>query len=291
MIEHLTARDDVAIRAASRVARNWPKTVDGRLVDYSLAATLSEACQGVDAVVNLAAMPEPECVSHPHLALAANAGGTLSWARAAANAGVRRFVQMSTYKVYGQSPVGTVTENTPTKPESHYAIVHRAAEDYARSQHSNTVVFRLANGFGAPVDRDVDCWGIIVNEFCKQAVAEGRISIRSSGESWRNFVPLADIVVALETATRNLARGTYNLGAGRSMTIVSAAQQVAGVCRSQLGFTPDVSVGPAAPHDRFPELDYSIAKLGAAGVTPAAEFGTEVARTLEAARTMFDVTH
>ncbi|MBA3656401.1 MAG: NAD-dependent epimerase/dehydratase family protein, partial [Gemmatimonadaceae bacterium] len=53
LIEHLTARDDVAIRAASRVARNWPKTVDGRLVDYSLAATLSEACQGVDAVVNL----------------------------------------------------------------------------------------------------------------------------------------------------------------------------------------------------------------------------------------------
>lgn len=284
LVAALTRDCTVSVRAASRVARAWPVGVEGIVIDSSVPESLAAACEGINAVVNLASMPEAACVADPQGALRANAGGTLALVGAAAAAGVTRFVQLSTLKVYGNNPSGVVTEETRTHPESNYAITHRAAEDYATSQHPNSLVFRLANGFGAPATPDVDCWGIIVNQFCREAVTDRRITIQSSGRSWRNFLPMDDVARALSRAVLDLPAGTYNLGAVQSMTLVETAERVAAACRAALGYSPRVSTGTAEPGEQHTPLDFRIEKLAQAGFTPRESFEDEVVRTLAAAQ-------
>ena len=291
LIRHLLESGHVRIRAASRIERGWPSGVEGWVTDYAEPSTLAAACAGMDAVINLASMSERACSLDPPAALRVNGGGTLAWSSAAASAGVPRFVQVSTYKVYGNNPSGVVTEETPCAPRSHYAITHRVAEDYATSQHPNSVVFRLGNGFGAPVtaapDANLDCWGIIVNEMCRQSVTDRRITIRSSGLAWRNFVPMGHVVQALGAAARDLPAGRYHLGSVESMTLRTVAGRVAGTCLETLGYCPSVATGPAIEGEQHPPLDFQVEKLAAAVVIPAVSFDEELRGTLLVAQRAF----
>lgn len=281
------ARDETTfVRAASRVARNWPTGVDGVVAHSDAPETLIAACKGMEVVVNLASMPEAACAIDPEAALRANAGGTLALVRAAMAADVARFVQLSTSKVYGNNPSGMVTEETITHPTSHYAITHRAAEDYA-SLHPDAIVLRLANGFGAPADLATPCWGIMVNEFGRQLVTTRRIVIRSDGLAWRNFIPLDDVIVALRAAATILPMGTYNLGAAESMTIRAMADRVAAVGEGVLGFRAEIVVGASVLNAPIEPLDYRTDRFRSTGVSLIESIDHEIGRTLLAARAAF----
>ena len=280
LIEHLIESGHWRIRAASRVTRAWPDGVEGCVTDISRPETLHEACQNVAALVNLSSMTERSCAIDPQAALMVNGGGTLALVLAASKAGVPRFVQVSTSKVYGNNPSGRLTEDSPITPQSHYAITHRVAEDYAILLHSNSVVFRLANGFGAPVNTAVGAWDIIANEMCRQAVVDRRVTIRSSGRAWRNFVPMSDVVQALYAAVLGLQAGRYHLGSSESMSLLSLAERIVRVCADTLGYSPMVTTGAGEPGEMPARLDYRIDKLVRAGFAPAATLDDEVRRTL-----------
>jgi UDP-glucose 4-epimerase len=277
------AGDGILLRAASRAPRTWPAGVEGVVIDLDAPSSLAAACDGVDAVVNLAAMPEAACAADPRGALRANTGGTQALVAAAVRAGVARFVQLSTAKVYGNNPEGTVTEQTTPRPASHYAITHRASEDYA-TLHPAAVVLRLANGFGAPAAGSGRGWDLIANDFCRQAATSRRIAIRSDGTAWRNFVPLNDVVAALGAAIWGLPAGTYNLGSACSMTLRAMAERVARACEEALGFRPEVSVGDPGPEGPGMVLDLRSDRLRDAGVRLGADIDEEIVRTLIAAR-------
>jgi UDP-glucose 4-epimerase len=144
-------------------------------------------------------------------------------------------------------------------------------------------VLRLANGFGAPAAGTNTRWDIIVNEMCRAAVTDGRITIRSSGLAWRNFVPMQDVVGAIAHTLDSAGAGTYNLGASHSMTLRQMATRIADVCETVLHVRPTIETGPKAPDERHEPLDFRIAKLAAAGFTPTASLDEEVAALLVAA--------
>jgi UDP-glucose 4-epimerase len=196
-------------------------------------------------------------------------------------------VHVSTFKVYGDAPAGVVTEDTPPRPTSHYAITHRVAEDYAASLHRDAVIFRLANGFGAPAEPAAGAWAPIVNGMCREAAALRTITLRSSGLAWRNFVPMDDVLHALRAAIGSLPAGTYNLGASQSLTLRAMAGRVAQACRETLGFLPAVVVGADGAEVASAPLDFRVTKLGRAGVEPAASIDDELARTLQVAHDTF----
>jgi UDP-glucose 4-epimerase len=285
LLAQLRERGDFAVRASSRREREWPSGIDGVVAAPSQPDTLSRACDGCECVINLASMSEAAAAADPAGALNSTTGGALAWSRAAKDAGVGRFVQLSTIKVYGASPAGCIDEDTPTQPRSPYAIAHRAAEDYAQYAIADSVVLRLSNGFGVPAGDAAGAWDVIVSEFCKQAVTTHAITIRSSGETWRSFLPLDDVAAALIAAMR-LPAGVYNLGAARAMTLRDAAERVAAVAQQTLGLTPVVRTGPPDPAPPA-ALDYRIDKLRAAGFEPRASFDDEVSRVLDAARREF----
>jgi UDP-glucose 4-epimerase len=286
LLAALCCEGAIRVRAASRVPRIWPAGVEGVVTDSATPDTLIAACEGMDVVVNLASMSEAASAVDPRRALCENAGGTFELMRAAISSRVARFVQLSTSKVYGHNLAGVVTEETVTRPVSYYAITHRSGEDYAML-HPDSVVLRLANGFGAPIGGNAQCWSVMVNDFCRQAVTTHRITIRSDGMAWRNFIALDNVILALGAAATNLPSGIYNLGSPTSTTIRMMAQRVAAACERVLGFGVAVSVGISTAGTQSGPLDYRTDRLRDAGVSFADSSEDEILRTLIAASALF----
>ena len=115
--------------------------------------------------------------------------------------GVPRFLYFSTAHVYGSSLEGTITEQTCPRNLHPYATSHLAGEqavlEAAQRGAIRGVVFRLSNAFGAPVSSEVNCWMLLVNDLCRQAVTTGELALRTAGLQLRDFVTLEDVTRAV----------------------------------------------------------------------------------------------
>lgn len=102
----------------------------------------SKALEGADAVIHLAARVHVmnDTASNPlQLFREVNTAGTLKLAEAAANAGVRRFIFLSSIKVNGEFTNGRPFDETmPAAPQDPYAISKHEAEQGLRKIAENT---------------------------------------------------------------------------------------------------------------------------------------------------------
>jgi UDP-glucose 4-epimerase len=236
LVRALLSDASFSVTIAGRLAQPSQLGVRTRVVDWNNPASLDAACRAQDMVVHLAAMNEQDCEREPLLALRSNGLATLMLLRAAQSAGVRRFVYLSTSKVFGANPTGTIDESRVPRPENHYAITHRIAEDYVLAAHDNGhlqgIVMRLSNSLGAPADPGVNAWMSIGNDFCRQAATTKRIALKSSGLAWRNFIAMADTVAAVRHALTMpfglLSDGLFHLGGPETLRIWDLALRIAG---------------------------------------------------------------
>jgi len=119
-------------------ASDLPPEVEPVVVpDAGPQADWSDALAGVKAVVHLAGH-----VHQDHLGAGAehyrvNLAGTAVLARAAAEAGVRRLLFLSTIKVHGEGKEGPYAESHPCQPHDDYAISKCEAEKVLRAISAN----------------------------------------------------------------------------------------------------------------------------------------------------------
>lgn len=278
----------LAVTAASRQLHGTPPGVAVATVDWTDPAALAALCRSHDAVIHLAAMNESACARDPEGARRVNVDYTRELLREAAAAGVRRFVTVSTAKVFGDNPVGTLDEGSILHPASAYAWSHRQAEEHVLGAHAKGtiegVVLRLSNAVGAPAAAKADAWMLIGNDLCRQAAVGGRIVLRSSGLAWRNFVAMADVVAALrhvlDLPLPALDDGLFHLGGPHSSCIRDLAERIAARARVVLGCSAELLVGEAKPGETHPTLDWRIDKLRATGWAPVDDLDAEIDATL-----------
>jgi UDP-glucose 4-epimerase len=116
----------------SGTSRDSAAQVDGVILhpvaDLGREMDWAPVFQGVDAVVHLAAQVHTAADEATHMRV--NAEGTQALAEAAAAAGVRRFVYLSTVKVHGEEtpPGAAFAEDDPPRPEDAYGRSKWAAE-------------------------------------------------------------------------------------------------------------------------------------------------------------------
>jgi UDP-glucose 4-epimerase len=189
----------------------------------------------------LAALNEIDSMKDPKLALEVNTKGTYRLLDLAHKTGIKNFIYFSTFHVYGDILESVITEETPTRPFHPYAITHRAAEDFVNYfKHyygMKTLIFRLSNGYGYPMHKEVNRWTLVFNELCKQTITEGKILLRSPGRQYRDFISLHDVARAIHHFIFNIPDGwrdgLYNLGGNCSMSILEVAQKISDVYRSK----------------------------------------------------------
>jgi len=168
-------------------------------------------------------------------------------ADAAARAGVARLVYVSTVHVYGaqMTPGARLTEDVVPEPRSVYAVARLASEHLAAAAASGGVevaVLRLSNAVGAPSDPAVDRWTLVAADLCREAIRHNTLTLRSTGQQWRDFVSLADVCDTLAgaaTAPEPLS-GTFNLASGTPTTVRGLATLIAERFEACTGDRPEL---------------------------------------------------
>ena len=173
--------------------------------------------EGFDAVAHFAALSnDPIGDFSPELTREINFEATVSLARAAREAGVRRFVFSSSCSMYGASSDEAVDESAPLKPLSAYAeskvrseeaLAELAGPDFA------PVFMRNATAYGVSPRLRVD---LVLNNLVGWAHTSGKVKIMSDGTPWRPLIHVEDIsraaLAALE-APEDVVRGeAFNVG-------------------------------------------------------------------------------
>jgi UDP-glucose 4-epimerase len=269
-----TARPELTLATRRSACRHLP-AADARIVtiDWSSDSALERLCEGMDAVVHLAGMNAAECARHPVAALEFNGMATARLAQAAARQGTARFIYLSSAHVYGAALSGLVDEHTCPAPRHPYATSHRAGEDAVRLACAGSamtgVIVRLSNAFGAPVDPAADCWHLLTNDLCRQAVTTHRAVLKTAGTQRRDFIPVAEacraITHLLQLPSQRLGDGLFNAGGAWAPTLLEMAYLIAARVAARLGFQPQVVPGSTRDSVGEAQLEYSVARLTASG--------------------------
>jgi nucleoside-diphosphate-sugar epimerase len=159
----------------------------------------SEDVVGHDVVVHMAELSnDPTGELAPHITYEINHKGSVHLAKIAKEAGVRRFIYMSSCSVYGVSCGDKpVTEETPVNPQTAYAVCKTLCErDILPLADANfsPVFFRNATAFGASPRQRFD---LVVNNLCALAWTTKEIRMTSDGTPWRPLVHGLDIGKAI----------------------------------------------------------------------------------------------
>ena len=252
----------------------WLPHAEVAQIDWSDSQALQQICSRVDVVIQAAGMNAQDCASDPVAALEFNGLVTARLVAAASRVGVKRFIYFSTAHVYVSPLVGTITEETCPRNLHPYATSHLAGEHAVLSANQRGqiegIVFRLSNAFGAPVHKDVNCWMLLVNDLCMQAVQARKLVLQTSGLQQRDFVGITEVCrVAEHLAVGNGAStqpSIFNVGAGMSQSVLAMAQLIQQRCVQVLGFEPVLQCVQGGVDVSHPKLTYRADNLAAIGI-------------------------
>ena len=196
----------------------------------------TDLLQGVDIVFHLACLGVRHSIHSPHENHEVNATGTLELLLAARQAGVNRFVYVSSSEVYGTALTVPITETHPTLPTTVYGASKLAGECYARAFFRTydypTVVVRPFNTYGPHCHHEGDS-GEVIPKFMLRCLARWPMVAFGDGTQTRDFTYVSDTASGILMAglTDEAVGQTINLGTGREISINNLAGEVAAVAK------------------------------------------------------------
>jgi nucleoside-diphosphate-sugar epimerase len=176
-----------------------------------------EDLAGYDALVHLAEVSnDPVGELNQDVTYKINHQGSLRLATLAKQAGVERFVHMSSCSVYGASGDKPSREGDPVDPLTSYAkckvLIEQDVAPLADDGFSPTFM-RNATAFGASPRQRFD---LVVNDLAATAYLDEEIRMASDGTPWRPFVHILDIshaVACVLDAPRDVVHNEiFNVG-------------------------------------------------------------------------------
>ena len=164
-----------------------------------------------DAMIHIAGQSSGEIsFEKPVYDLQTNAQSTLMLLNYARKIGCKNFIFASSMSVYGDHKEKQVDENSSVVPKSFYAVGKLASENYMR-------IFSQEYGLKCTALRFFNVYGIgqnmenlkqgMASIYLAQAIKSKHIIIKGSGERFRDFVYISDVVEAVK---KSLERETCN---------------------------------------------------------------------------------
>ncbi len=261
----------------SREAKTLPeglmqaKTVK---VEWRSKSKIESICSNVDVIIHAAGMNAQDCAADPVAALNFNGLATEDLVKAAIRANVKKIIYISTAHVYGNPLIGRITEHTFPKNLHPYATSHLVGEKAVLEANLKGdimgIVLRLSNAFGAPMSKDVNCWMLLINDLCKQAVESGNLSLRSNGLQLRNFIGLTEVCRIVDFFTSNdLKRenlGVFNIGSEHSKRVLDMTELIQNQCLTVLGYKPGLSYEISDTKSQNFSFKYSTERIRSLGL-------------------------
>ncbi|WP_022890742.1 NAD-dependent epimerase/dehydratase family protein [Agromyces italicus] len=214
------------------LSRNRPETTNSdwlRLPDDP--ADLTRTFSACDAVVNLAAQRSPMGGVEPQLANTLLVSKVLD---AAADAGVRAFVNASSISVYGTGGSLPWPESVKPHPNSYYGIMKLAGEFLVERRAVDfdaCVNLRLAHLFGEGEHNNY-----MINRFMRLAYNKLPLPLNAPAIAERDFLYAGEAARAIRLSlAQRRVRGTLNIGSGVGLTNLDVAMAVNEGFRSRAG--------------------------------------------------------
>ena len=176
-----------------------------------------EDLQGFDAIVHMADLSnDPLGETNPELTQEINHLATVQLAKKAKQAGVKRFVHMSSCSVYGVATEDVVSEKSEINPQTEYArckaLVERDVTKLGDDNFSPTFM-RNSTVYGASPRIRFD---LVVNNLAGLAFTTNTIAMTSDGSPWRPLVHVLDlskaIVCILKAPQEKIHNQIFNVG-------------------------------------------------------------------------------
>lgn len=215
--------------------------------------------RGFDAVAHLAALSnDPLGDINPNITYDINQHASVRLAKAAKEAGVRRYLFSSSCSLYGAGGEGLLDEQAEFHPVTPYGeskvLVEQEVAKLADDDFS-PAYFRNATAYGVSRRLRAD---IVVNNLVGHAVTTGKVLLQSDGSPWRPLVHIGDIiqafVCALSAPREAIHNQAFNVGKnGENYQIRDVANLVKEVVPNcEVAFAEG-----AAPDTRNYKVDFS----------------------------------
>jgi len=238
----------------------------------------SEMISGYDAVVQLAALSnDPMGNQFEDVTFDINQDATISIAKAAAKAGVRKFVFASSCSVYGIAQGPARKETDPLNPITAYAKSKIGAERELVKIDTDMVVtsLRFATACGMSDRLRLD---LVLNDFVACAISRGEITVLSDGSPWRPLIDVVDMARAIDWA---IDRSADN--GGRYLAVNAGSNdrnyQIRELANAVAAANPGtrVSINTSAPADsRSYRVDFSLYRLLAPDHQPTVDLNQSI---------------
>lgn len=229
----------VILDSAIRDRRNSNSKIQWIEGDYTNPDAVGPALRGIDTVYHLAWTSIPATSNQdPVFDVSSNLIGSIRLFEACVSNGVSRVVFSSTGgTVYGDAPLGPITETAPTNPQCSYGITKLAVEKYlglfAHLKKLNYVALRISNAYGPHQDPKSRV-GFIGAAL---AAAENKevLSIWGDGTVVRDYVFVDDIVQAMVMSCEPaFPNGIYHVSSGIGIALNSLVSIISSLIGSPL---------------------------------------------------------
>jgi UDP-glucose 4-epimerase len=213
-------------------AHHAPGSIDTYLGDLTDLDAVTDATDGCDAVIHLAAIADVNHVAaDPGYAELVNSRGTFNVLEAARVAGVDRVVYGSTIWVYNGYD-GLADENTNAGLPSHlYTATKLAGEMYCKSYSEQYGLDCTIMRFGIPFGPRARA-AAVVPAFVKKALAGEPLTIAGDGSQGRRFVYVEDLADGtVRGLAAHAANRVYNLVGDETVTV----KEIANIVRDLVG--------------------------------------------------------
>lgn len=183
-----------------------------------------------------------------------------------------KLFSLSTTRVYGPSPQGLISEESPTNPDSVYAEGHLKLENVLLG--SNWSVLRLSNLFGRPGAHGRLSRTLLTNLVLAGFASGEKITLRGPGQAKKDFLPISALLGALEGLAFSEISGLLNVTSGQSRNLadwvsyLAETYEKANQIKPRFKFVSDFPISP----------DFKLSNSRLKGILPgwATDFDNEV---------------
>jgi nucleoside-diphosphate-sugar epimerase len=176
--------------------------------------------------------------------------------------GAQHVVNLSTVHVYAKEFNGLVSETHPHENDHPYASGHSMLEGLL-SEQNNVANLRLSNSYGASRGLSSSSWGLFTQDLVRQFVATGNAKIRGNPSGKRDFIPLSDVVAAIQHVLATRSTGAFNVVRSKTLSLADWAKYLAKVGSTILD--RELFVDDANPGVEVPKYSFASDKLKRTG--------------------------
>ena len=237
-----------------------------KFIDWQSTNSINKLCYRIDFVFHLSS-PNSSELKQNNFLVESSSTTTKNLMKSLLKNDVKKIIYFSSAHVYSSNLNDIVKESSLLKNNHPYAINHinneRIIQSCCKSNSLQSIILRVSNAFGHPIDHRANCWSLFTNDICKQAVVTGKIVLKSDGQQFRDFISITNLSRAVHhtLSIHNNENLLFNIGGKNSLNLISFLRLFNKRFFKKYNFSPEIILSKNFKTFKNSLLQYKIDKI------------------------------